>query len=657
MQALPSSNRRRSLPVTFFVAILSFVFAGQLLSPQPALSQQPALSYNRDVRPILSKHCFACHGPDDQTREAGARIDVADEIDLDEVLSRIEETDADLVMPPPEFNKPLNPKSIAVLKEWIAGGAKYQRHWSFVPPQKNKVTTTAHPVDFFIDQKLAAAQLAPTNKADAYTRIRRVHLDLIGLPPTVVAADKFARDPSQAAYEKIVDDLLASPRYGERWAQRWLDLARYADTNGYEKDRDRTMWPYRDWVIRAINQGKAFDQFTVEQLAGKPLPPSIIGDQRYAFIQPDAAVLEPQFEFDQYGDAGITLGSPLKQLGAVADDLCMVRAVTTDQFNHAPAQIFFNTGFSQPGRPCLGSWAMYGLGSETKDLPAFIVMSTGAGVSGGSSLWSSGFLPTTYTGVQFRNGREPILNVATPKNFSDEIQRDSIDLINRLNKNRFAEFEDPEIATRISSFEMAARLQTSAPELMDLKTETAETLQLYGCDPAKESFARSCLLARRMIQRGVRFINIYHSGWDAHSDVKGNTQNNCKATAQATAALITDLKRHGMLDETLVIWGGEFGRTPMVETNPTLGRKAGRDHHPQAFTMLMAGGGVKAGTTFGTTDDFGFNSIQNKVHVHDLQATILHLLGFDHKRLTFFHAGRDYRLTDVHGKVIREILA
>jgi hypothetical protein len=238
MQALPSSNRRRSLPVTFFVAILSFVFARQLLSPQPALSQQPALSYNRDVRPILSKHCFACHGPDDQTREAGARIDVADEIDLDEVLSRIEETDADLVMPPPEFNKPLNPKSIAVLKEWIAGGAKYQRHWSFVPPKKNKVTTTAHPVDFFIDQKLAAAQLAPTNKADAYTRIRRVHLDLIGLPPTVVAADKFARDPSQAAYEKIVDDLLASPRYGERWAQRWLDLARYADTNGYEKDRD-----------------------------------------------------------------------------------------------------------------------------------------------------------------------------------------------------------------------------------------------------------------------------------------------------------------------------------------------------------------------------------------------------------------------------------
>jgi len=389
---------------------------------------------------------------------------------------------------------------------------------------------------------------------------------------------------------------------------------------------------------------------------GKPLPKSIVGDQRYAFIQPDAAVMGPQFKFQQYGETRATLGSPLAPLGAVADDLCIVRSCTTDQFNHAPAQLFLNSGFSQPGRPSLGSWTLYGLGSETDNLPAFVVMSTGDGLSGGSALWSSGFLPTTYTGVQFRNGKEPILNVNTPERFSPGLQKDTFDLVNKLNTSRLATIQDQEIATRIASYEMAARLQSSAPDLMDLKSESKETINLYGCDPDTQSFARACLLARRMVQRGVRFINIYHSGWDAHSDVKGNTESNCKSTAQATAALIQDLKRHGLLDETLVVWGGEFGRTPMVETNPALGRKAGRDHHPQAFTTLMAGGGVKPGT-YGTTDDFGFHIAQNKVHVHDLQATILHLLGFDHERLTYHHAGRDFRLTDVHGHVVKDLLA
>jgi len=389
---------------------------------------------------------------------------------------------------------------------------------------------------------------------------------------------------------------------------------------------------------------------------GKPLPKSIVGDQRYAFIQPDAAVMGPQFEFQQYGETRATLGSPLAPLGAVADDLCIVRSCTTDQFNHAPAQIFLNSGFSQPGRPSLGSWALYGLGSDTDNLPAYVVMSTGGGLSGGSALWSSGFMPTTYTGVQFRNGKEPILNVNTPEGFAPDLQKDTFDLVNKLNASRLATIQDQEIATRIASYEMAARLQSSAPELMDLKSESQETLDLYGCDPDQQSFARACLLARRMVQRGVRFINIYHSGWDAHSDVKGNTENNCQQTAQATAALIQDLKRHGLLDETLVVWGGEFGRTPMVETNPALGRQAGRDHHPQAFTTLMAGGGVKPGT-YGTTDDFGFHIAENKVHVHDLQATILHLLGFDHEQLTYHHAGRDFRLTDVHGHVVKDLLA
>ena len=394
----------------------------------------------------------------------------------------------------------------------------------------------------------------------------------------------------------------------------------------------------------------------LSKLEGQPLPKSIIGDQRYAFIQPDAAVMGPQFEFQQYGETRATLGSPLAPLGTVADDLCIVKSCTTDQFNHAPAQLFLNSGFSQPGRPSLGSWTLYGLGSETDNLPAFVVMSTGAGLSGGSSLWSSGFLPTTYTGVQFRNGKDPILNVSTPRGFTPEVQKDTFDLVNNLNAQRLATINDQEIATRMASYEMAARLQSSAPELMDLKSESDETINLYGCDRDKQSFARACLLARRMVQRGVRFINIYHSGWDAHSDVKGSTENNCKQTAQATAALIQDLKRHGLLDETLVVWGGEFGRTPMIETNPALGRKAGRDHHPQAFTTLMAGGGTKPGT-YGETDDFGFHITKDKVHVHDLQATILHLLGFDHERLTYHHAGRDFRLTDVHGHVVKDILS
>ena len=410
------------------------------------------------------------------------------------------------------------------------------------------------------------------------------------------------------------------------------------------------------FMAGAPSQLELFDpKPNLSKLEGSPLPKSIIGDQRYAFIQPDAAVLGPQFQFKQYGETRATLGSPLASLGKVADELCIVKSCTTDQFNHAPAQLFLNSGFSQPGRPCLGSWTLYGLGAETNNLPSFVVMSTGGGLSGGTALWSSGFLPTTYTGVRFREGKNPILNVSTPPSHSDELQKDTFDLVNKLNAKRLSVINDEEIATRMVSYEMAARLQSSAPELMDLKSESDETINLYGCDRDKHSFARACLLARRMVQRGVRFINIYHSGWDAHSNVKGSTESNCKKTAQATAALIEDLKRHGLLDETLIIWGGEFGRTPMVETNPALGRNAGRDHHPQAFTTLMAGGGTKPGT-YGETDEFGFHITKDKVHVHDLQATILHLLGFDHERLTYHHAGRDFRLTDVHGHVVHDLI-
>jgi uncharacterized protein (DUF1501 family) len=284
-------------------------------------------------------------------------------------------------------------------------------------------------------------------------------------------------------------------------------------------------------------------------------------------------------------------------------------------------------------------------------------MSTGSGISGGSANWASGFLPTIYTGVRLRNQGDPILNVSSPPGVDAKLQRDSLDLLGSLNGRRLEAVGDPEIATRIASYEMAFRLQTSAPELMDLKRESPATLALYGADPDKPSFARACLLARRMIERGVRFVNIYHEGWDAHSDVAGNLRSNCGITDRAAAALVIDLKQRGLLDDTLVIWGGEFGRTPMVETNTALGRSLGRDHHPQAYTMWMAGGGIKPATTYGATDDLGFHIAENPVHVHDLQATILHLLGFDHEKLTFHHAGRDFRLTDVHGKVVKGIIA
>jgi hypothetical protein len=305
----------------------------------------------------------------------------------------------------------------------------------------------------------------------------------------------------------------------------------------------------------------------------------------------------------------------------------------------------------------MGSWVTYGLGSEARDLPAFVVLSTGSGISGGPANWTSGFMPSVYAGVRLRNQGDPIVDVSSPAGVDPKLQRDSLDLIGAMNRQNAAVERDPEISARISAYELAYRLQTSAPDLMDLKSESKATLDMYGCDPDKPSFARACLLARRMIERGVRFVNIYNEGWDAHSDLTGNHKSLCATTDQASAALVKDLKQRGLLDDTLVIWGGEFGRTPMVETNPSLGRSMGRDHHPTAFTVWMAGGGVKPGITYGKTDDLGFNVAENPVPIHDLQATILHLLGLNHERLTYHYAGRDFRLTDVEGKVIPGILA
>jgi hypothetical protein len=312
-----------------------------------------------------------------------------------------------------------------------------------------------------------------------------------------------------------------------------------------------------------------------------------------------------------------------------------------------------NTGTQQFGRPSMGAWVLYGLGSESRDLPAFVVFSSGAkGPSGGNSCWGSGFLPTVYQGVQFRSSGDPVLYLSNPRGVDKELERDSLDSIRRLNQMRLGVTGDPEIATRISSFEMAFRMQSSAPELMDVSREPKKVLEMYGAEPGKPSFANNCLLARRLVERGVRFVQLYHEAWDQHGNLVKDIKKNCQDTDQACAALVQDLKQRGMLDSTLVVWGGEFGRTPMSQ-----GGTDGRDHHPNAFTMWLAGGGIKRGITFGESDELGFNAVKDKVHVHDLQATILHLLGFDHTKLTYRFQGRDFRLTDVHGEVVKELLA
>jgi len=390
---------------------------------------------------------------------------------------------------------------------------------------------------------------------------------------------------------------------------------------------------------------------------GQAIPKSVVGDQRYAFINPTSKMLAPQYRFRRHGESGAEISEVLPHLAGIADRIAIVKSMTTDQFNHAPAQILMNTGFPQPGRPSMGSWASYGLGCEADDLPAFVVLSTGGGPSGGTALWHHGFLPGRHQGVVLRSRGDAILDLGNPPGVDDRLQRDSLDLVSELNTGHFARVGDPEIQTRIAAYEMAYRMQERGPELMDLSGESPATLQLYGVDPDKPSFARNCLLARRLLERGVRFVQLYHKGWDHHSAVKQGLKTQCGITDRAAAALVTDLQDRGLLDDTLVIWGGEFGRTPMVENSPTLGRKLGRDHHPQAFTVWLAGAGIKPGITIGATDELGFHVVEDPVHVHDLQATILYLLGFDHERLTFRFQGRDFRLTDVHGKVVRKLLA
>jgi uncharacterized protein (DUF1501 family) len=389
------------------------------------------------------------------------------------------------------------------------------------------------------------------------------------------------------------------------------------------------------------------------KFSGTLPPPDLIKGYRAAFINPNSKLLGPKFKFAKHGASGAELSELLPHTAAVADEIAIVKSMVTEAFNHAPGQIMMNTGAQQFGRPSMGAWVTYGLGSESQNLPGFVVFSSGSkGPSGGNSNWGCGFLPTVYQGVTFRGTGDPVLYLSNPPGVDDGLQRDSLEAIGKLNRERLDVVGDPEIATRINAYEMALRMQMSAPELMDLSKEPKSILDLYGAEPGKSSFANNCLLARRLVERGVRFVQLFHEAWDQHGNLVADLKKNCRATDRASAALVLDLKQRGLLDETLVIWGGEFGRTPMVQ-----GGDDGRDHHPNAFSIWLAGGGIQRGITFGETDEFAFNAVKDKVHVHDLHATLLHLLGFDHTKLTYRFQGRDFRLTDVHGRIVEALLA
>ena len=386
---------------------------------------------------------------------------------------------------------------------------------------------------------------------------------------------------------------------------------------------------------------------------GELCPAELFEGKRFAFIRKRPSLLGTKYKFTKHGESGVELSELLPHLGEVADDIAVIKSLHTEQFNHAPAQLFFTTGFARFGRPSLGSWATYGLGSENRNLPAFVVMNTGSIAGAGNSLWGSGFLPTVYQGVEFRTTGDPVLFLSNPKGVADADRRRIVDRINTLNREALAGVGDPEIATRISQYEMAYRMQTAVPELMDITSEPAPIHAMYGTQPGRESFANNCLLARRLVERGVRFVQLYDEGWDHHGNIFGSLPGKCKQVDQPIGALIKDLKQRGLLDQTLVVFAAEFGRTPLLQSDR---EKPGRDHHKDAFSVWMAGGGVRGGVTYGRTDDLGYSVTENPVHVNDLHATILHLLGLDHESLTYKYQGRNFRLTDVGGYVQHDLI-
>ncbi|MCC6143611.1 MAG: DUF1501 domain-containing protein [Candidatus Hydrogenedentes bacterium] len=391
----------------------------------------------------------------------------------------------------------------------------------------------------------------------------------------------------------------------------------------------------------------------LERLHGQPMPESFTKGQPIAQLQgQELKCMAPQHAFRKWGSSGQEISEIFPHIGGIADDICIVRSMQTEQINHDPAHTFMNTGTMIPGRPSMGSWVLYGLGSECENLPGFVVLTSEGGGQAqpiAARQWHSGFLPSKFQGVQFHSKGDPVLYVSRPGGVSEQQQRDVVDAVNQINAFRNETVDTPEIATRISQYEMAFKMQTSVPELMDFSQEPQHIKDLYGTQGADGTFASNCLLARRMAERGVRFIQLYHRGWDHHGGVKAGTEVTAKLVDQASAALIIDLKQRGLLEDTLVIWGGEFGRTPMAQGD-------GRDHHIRGFSIWMAGGGIKPGITYGATDELGYNAVEKPVHVHDFHATMLKLLGVQHERLTFRYQGRDFRLTDVAGHVVEDII-
>ncbi len=396
----------------------------------------------------------------------------------------------------------------------------------------------------------------------------------------------------------------------------------------------------------------------LQRLHGQACPDEVTKDRDFAFIGKTSTLAGSKWNFAQHGNSGHQFSELLPHLSTMSDELAIVHTMHTDEINHAPAQMFLHSGFGRGGRPSFGSWVTYGLGSENENLPAYVVLLSGPAGGAGTSMWGPGFLPSVYQGIQFRSSGDPVLFLSSPAGHSPDDRRRVLDTLGKLNHVRAEQTGEPEIATRIAQYEMAFRMQTSVPDLMNIADESEQTLAMYGARPGEASFANNCLLARRLVQRGVRLIELYDSDWDHHSGLESRLPGKCRDTDQAMAALLQDLKQHGMLDDTLVIWGSEFGRTPLSQGSVLKsGSVPGRDHHKDAFTVWLAGGGIKAGASRGKTDDFGMDIVDSPTHVHDLNATILHLLGLNHERLTYRYQGREFRLTDVHGTVLDDLLA
>ena len=390
----------------------------------------------------------------------------------------------------------------------------------------------------------------------------------------------------------------------------------------------------------------------------EPCPPEVTKDRDFAFIGKTSTLAGSPWKFSQHGESGQSLSELLPHISEVVDDMAVIRSLHNEEINHAPAQMFLHSGFGRGGRPSFGSWVTYGLGSENKDLPGYVVLLSGPAGGAGTSMWSSGFLPSVHQGIQFRSQGDAVLFLSSPKGQLPADRRRVLDTLGQLNREQFQATGDPEIETRISQYELAFRMQTSVPELMGIGGETKETLESYGAEPGKATFANNCLLARRLVERGVRLVELYDSGWDHHGGIETRLPAKCKETDRPIAALLKDLKQRDLLKDTLIVWGSEFGRTPLRQGGNAKDKGlSGRDHHKDAFTMWLAGGGIKGGVSYGQSDDFGMDVGENGVHVHDLNATILHLLGMDHERLTYRYQGREFRLTDVEGNVVHDIIS